>query len=218
MLRGQQARAPGWGRLWGLASVTAGLLGSAAQAQDWCPHSDPEPLHLLLPTALLADTSVEQGSIGTPLVSISSCFSIFDKAIVFDGRNRWVLEAGLLDQTPRLWCHFLNFLLHPIPMMDPRAGPAPAPLHHHQHHTYFMAEDTSSEKGRDMPKVPQRVGSSGFHHCSAPCDNAHCPLTSYLERDSGLAAALGNLRGLPHPVEMRSLRPREGLGPAKLSP
>ncbi|OWK03557.1 BPIFB2 [Cervus elaphus hippelaphus] len=48
---------------------------------------DPEPLHLLLPTALLADTSVEQGSIGTPLVSISSCFSIFDKAIVFDGRN-----------------------------------------------------------------------------------------------------------------------------------
>lgn len=69
-----------------------------------------------------------------------------------------------------------------------------------------------------MPKVPQRVGSSGLHHCPAPRDNAHCPLTSYLERDSGLAAAVGNLRGLPRTAEMRSLRPREGLGPAKLSP
>lgn len=78
-----------------------GLLGSATWTQDWCPHSDPEPLHLLLPIALLADTSVEQGSIGTPLVSISSCFSIFDKAIVFDGRNRWVLEAGPLEPRHR---------------------------------------------------------------------------------------------------------------------
>ncbi|KAM9056489.1 BPI fold-containing family B member 2 [Megaptera novaeangliae] len=47
----------------------------------------PEPLHLMLPMALLADTPVSQGSIGTPVVSISGCFSLFHKAIVLDGHN-----------------------------------------------------------------------------------------------------------------------------------
>ncbi|XP_057558909.1 BPI fold-containing family B member 2 [Hippopotamus amphibius kiboko] len=47
----------------------------------------PEPLLLMLPTTLLADTTVEQGSIGTPVVSVSGCFSFFDKALVLDGRN-----------------------------------------------------------------------------------------------------------------------------------
>nr|XP_006202711.1 BPI fold-containing family B member 2 [Vicugna pacos] len=47
----------------------------------------PEPLHLMLPVALLADTLVAQGSIGTPMVSISACYSLFNKAIVFDGYN-----------------------------------------------------------------------------------------------------------------------------------
>ena len=71
-----------------------------------------------------------------------------------------------------------------------------------------------------MPKVTQRVcgQSPWLYLCSAPCDYAHWPLTSYLERDSGLAATVGTPRGLPRPEEMRSLRPREGLGPAKLSP
>ncbi|XP_024415327.2 BPI fold-containing family B member 2 [Desmodus rotundus] len=44
----------------------------------------PEPLELILPVVLLADAHVAQGSIGTPVVSISSCFLLFNKAIVFD--------------------------------------------------------------------------------------------------------------------------------------
>ncbi|EPY85037.1 bactericidal/permeability-increasing protein-like protein [Camelus ferus] len=47
----------------------------------------PEPLHLMLPVVLLADTLVAQGSIGTPVVSISACYSLFNKAVVFDGYN-----------------------------------------------------------------------------------------------------------------------------------
>nr|XP_045377046.1 BPI fold-containing family B member 2 [Camelus bactrianus] len=47
----------------------------------------PEPLHLMLPVTLLADTLVAQGSIGTPVVSISACYSLFNKAVVFDGYN-----------------------------------------------------------------------------------------------------------------------------------
>ncbi|XP_059563554.1 BPI fold-containing family B member 2 [Myotis daubentonii] len=45
----------------------------------------PEPLELILPAVLQADARVDQGSIGTPVVSISSCFSLFNKAIVLDG-------------------------------------------------------------------------------------------------------------------------------------
>ncbi|XP_054429861.1 BPI fold-containing family B member 2 [Pteronotus mesoamericanus] len=44
----------------------------------------PEPLELILPMVLLADARVAQGSIGTPVVSISSCFQLFSKAIVLD--------------------------------------------------------------------------------------------------------------------------------------
>lgn len=48
-----------------------------------------------------------------------------------------------------------------------------------------------------MPKVTQRVcgQSPWLHLCSAPCDYAHWPLMSYLERDSGLAATFGTPRG-----------------------
>ncbi|XP_070277595.1 BPI fold-containing family B member 2 isoform X3 [Myotis yumanensis] len=48
---------------------------------------DPEPLELILPMVLLADARVDQGSIGTPVVSLSSCFSLFNKAIVLDGSH-----------------------------------------------------------------------------------------------------------------------------------
>ncbi|XP_004442528.1 PREDICTED: BPI fold-containing family B member 2 [Ceratotherium simum simum] len=47
----------------------------------------PEPLELRLPVVLQADARVAQGSIGTPVVSISTCFSLFDNAIAFDGSN-----------------------------------------------------------------------------------------------------------------------------------
>ncbi|XP_047627272.1 BPI fold-containing family B member 2 [Phacochoerus africanus] len=48
----------------------------------------PEPLHLMLPMELLVDAPVDQCSIGTPVVSISDCFSFFDEAIVLDDHNR----------------------------------------------------------------------------------------------------------------------------------
>uniref|UniRef100_A0A8D0SJB0 Lipid-binding serum glycoprotein C-terminal domain-containing protein n=1 Tax=Sus scrofa TaxID=9823 RepID=A0A8D0SJB0_PIG len=48
----------------------------------------PEPLHLMLPMELLVDAPVDQCSIGTPVVSISDCFSFFDEAIMLDDRNR----------------------------------------------------------------------------------------------------------------------------------
>lgn len=64
--------------------------------------SVPEPLHLMLPLALLANSPVNQGSIGTPVVSISGCFSLFDKAIVLDGYNGWVSVGGWAGlQDPR---------------------------------------------------------------------------------------------------------------------
>ncbi|KAI5940512.1 BPI fold-containing family B member 2 [Manis javanica] len=47
----------------------------------------PEPLELMLPVVLLADARVAQGSIGTPVVSISACLSLFGDAILFDGSN-----------------------------------------------------------------------------------------------------------------------------------
>ncbi|KAK2491128.1 hypothetical protein MC885_001848 [Smutsia gigantea] len=47
----------------------------------------PEPLELTLPVMLLADARVAQGSIGTPVVSISACLSLFGDAILLDGSN-----------------------------------------------------------------------------------------------------------------------------------
>lgn len=63
-------------------------LGGAAGAQAWHLHRVPEPLELILPVVLLADAHVAQGSIGTPVVSISACFLLFNKAIVFDDSHR----------------------------------------------------------------------------------------------------------------------------------
>ncbi|XP_019501239.1 PREDICTED: BPI fold-containing family B member 2 [Hipposideros armiger] len=47
----------------------------------------PEPLELVLPAVLLADARVAQGSIGTPVVSISTCLSLFNNAIVLNGSH-----------------------------------------------------------------------------------------------------------------------------------
>uniref|UniRef100_A0A8C0JWF7 BPI fold containing family B member 2 n=1 Tax=Canis lupus dingo TaxID=286419 RepID=A0A8C0JWF7_CANLU len=44
----------------------------------------PEPLKLVLPVVLLADAQVAQGSIRTPVVSISACFALFNSAAVLD--------------------------------------------------------------------------------------------------------------------------------------
>lgn len=63
------------------------LLG-AAGAQAWHLRRVPEPLELILPVVLLADAHVAQGSIGTPVVSISACLLLFNKAIVFDDTHR----------------------------------------------------------------------------------------------------------------------------------
>ncbi|XP_025732058.1 BPI fold-containing family B member 2 [Callorhinus ursinus] len=45
----------------------------------------PEPLELTLPVVLLADANVAQGSIRTPVVSISACFPLFNNAAVLEG-------------------------------------------------------------------------------------------------------------------------------------
>ncbi|XP_006144208.1 BPI fold-containing family B member 2 [Tupaia chinensis] len=55
-----------------------------------------EPLELMLPVVLLADARVAQGSIGTPVVSISACFSRFGHASVFDGSNSTAAPALLV--------------------------------------------------------------------------------------------------------------------------
>ncbi|VFV17074.1 bpi fold containing family member 2 [Lynx pardinus] len=47
----------------------------------------PEPLELMLPVVVLADAHVAQGSIGTPVVSISACFPLFSNANVSDGSS-----------------------------------------------------------------------------------------------------------------------------------
>lgn len=66
------------------------LLGGVAGAQEWHLRRVPEPLELTLPVVLLADARVDQGSIGTPVVSISSCSSLFNNAFVAEGSHRWV--------------------------------------------------------------------------------------------------------------------------------
>ncbi|XP_026358698.2 BPI fold-containing family B member 2 [Ursus arctos] len=54
----------------------------------------PEPLELTLPVVLLADARVAQGSIRTPVVSISACFPLFSSAVVFEGSGG--VAPGLL--------------------------------------------------------------------------------------------------------------------------
>uniref|UniRef100_A0A8C0Q5I6 Lipid-binding serum glycoprotein C-terminal domain-containing protein n=2 Tax=Canis lupus familiaris TaxID=9615 RepID=A0A8C0Q5I6_CANLF len=54
----------------------------------------PEPLKLVLPVVLLADAQVAQGSIRTPVVSISACFALFNSAAVLDGSTS--VAPGLL--------------------------------------------------------------------------------------------------------------------------
>ncbi|KAF6087444.1 BPI fold containing family B member 2 [Phyllostomus discolor] len=58
----------------------------------------PEPLELVLPVVLLADAPVTQGSIGTPVVSISACLLLFNKAIVFDDTHSTPPELLVLVQ------------------------------------------------------------------------------------------------------------------------
>lgn len=100
---------------------TWALLGSAVVSQDWCPCRVPEALELVLPVVLLADARVAPDSIRTPVVSISTCSSFFNNAIVLDGNHRWV---------PGLWCYILSFLLKPSsichngPKRPPKSHPA----------------------------------------------------------------------------------------------
>ncbi|GAB5569290.1 BPI fold-containing family C protein [Prionailurus iriomotensis] len=56
----------------------------------------PEPLELMLPVVVLADAHVAQGSIGTPVVSISACFPLFSNANVSDGSSRKIVAPGPL--------------------------------------------------------------------------------------------------------------------------
>ncbi|XP_016017699.2 BPI fold-containing family B member 2 [Rousettus aegyptiacus] len=51
----------------------------------------PEPLELVLPVVLLADAHVAPDSIRTPVVSISTCSSFFNNAIVLDGNHSTAL-------------------------------------------------------------------------------------------------------------------------------
>ncbi|KAM7327069.1 hypothetical protein ACRRTK_013436 [Alexandromys fortis] len=55
----------------------------------------PEPMELMLPVALLADVHVARDSIGTLVLSISTCSSLFSPASTLDGSNRTSQE--LLD-------------------------------------------------------------------------------------------------------------------------
>lgn len=48
----------------------------------------PAPLELTLPVVLLADANVAQGSIRTPVVSLSACFPLFNNAAVSEGSAR----------------------------------------------------------------------------------------------------------------------------------
>lgn len=50
--------------------------------------SVPEPMELVLPVDLLADVHVARDSIGTLVLSIPTCSSIFSPAIVLDGSSR----------------------------------------------------------------------------------------------------------------------------------
>lgn len=77
-----------------------GLCWMCCGAQASCPCRAPEPLELMLPVVLLADARVAQGSIGTPVVSISACLSLFGDAILFDGSNRWVPGGGWATGIP----------------------------------------------------------------------------------------------------------------------
>lgn len=75
--------------------------------------SVPEPMELVLPVALLADVQVARDSIGTPVLSIPACSSVFSPARMLEGHNRWVPgntgSQGFLTQ--RLWHRYLNFSL-----------------------------------------------------------------------------------------------------------
>ncbi|XP_011376661.1 BPI fold-containing family B member 2 [Pteropus vampyrus] len=51
----------------------------------------PEPLELVLPVVLVADARVAPDSIRTPVVSISTCSSFFNNAIVLDGNHSTAL-------------------------------------------------------------------------------------------------------------------------------
>lgn len=150
-----------WGQAWavGLQDLALVSVGSAG-AQEWHLRRVPEPLELILPVVLLADARVDQGSIGTPVVSISSCFSLFNKAIVLDGSHRWV--PGLRS--------FLSFLLKPSSNLHngPRAL---------QYHTCFMAEHTEPQRGGGTcPRSHSEYAAPAVSRpppSPAPCDIAH---------------------------------------------
>lgn len=79
---GGQARAVGGG------GCRVGSAGWCRWGSGMVSHRVPEPLELMLPVVVLADAHVAQGSIGTPVVSISACFPLFSNASVSDGSSR----------------------------------------------------------------------------------------------------------------------------------
>lgn len=50
--------------------------------------SVPEPMELVLPVDLLADVHMARDSIGTLVLSVPTCSSIFNPASMLDGSNR----------------------------------------------------------------------------------------------------------------------------------
>ncbi|GAB1287075.1 BPI fold-containing family B member 2 [Apodemus speciosus] len=58
----------------------------------------PEPMELVLPADLLADVHVARDSIGTLVLSVPTCSSIFSPASMLDGRNSTSLELLELVQ------------------------------------------------------------------------------------------------------------------------
>lgn len=50
--------------------------------------SVPEPMELVLPVDLLADVHLARDSIGTLVLSVPACSSIFSPASMLDGNNR----------------------------------------------------------------------------------------------------------------------------------
>lgn len=72
----------------GLGVCRVGCAGRCRRGSGMVSRRVPEPLKLVLPVVLLADAQVAQGSIRTPVVSISACFALFNSAAVLDGSTR----------------------------------------------------------------------------------------------------------------------------------
>lgn len=75
--------------------------------------SVPEPMELVLPVDLTADVHVTRDSIGTLVLSVPTCSSVFSPAGMLEGNNRWVSGSTGSREflVSRLWHHSLSSLL-----------------------------------------------------------------------------------------------------------